>query len=568
MSIPATKVDVNGQVRGQATSGAIIASNGSGTTQTSIFLSREGAPLDQKRWEIIQGAVGEFTIRTINDAYSAAQPVFSVARGTGLTTGDVTISTAGTPRMSITSAGFVGINTTGPLSRLHVVGDVRAQSGQFLGEPISTPNASNAPAYSFTNDASLGMYRAGASVIGWAVGGNARMTMTNNDLILGSTALATTQFRLRPPIVPSGTGSLNVDYGIIWNPSNPGGAGSSGNAGLVAYRGFGTRLAIELYAAGDNQAALNFKAPQVINFEFTQASGRQVSIGWALPSGPIAVTGTVNPSSRLAVNGGMSVYLNDSTATLWNLIPDASNTLWFTTGANGTNTTTPNVRFTSSGLITANSVVTTGLSTGLVTGTAPAPAMGLSIQTPTANGYGGLWQMCNTSTGAAVGPARHKHFRLNPQGTLEILNSNYDTIIFTLDDVGNALIAGNFYAVGDITAFYSDQRLKTDITPLEDALDSVLKLNGVRYRNSELAANFGYTDTDSKVGVLAHEVQAVLPEAVTIAPFDRDTDGTSKSGEDYLTVKYEKLVQLLIEAIKELKGEVDALKEEIKQLRR
>jgi len=56
-------------------------------------------------------------------------------------------------------------------------------------------------------------------------------------------------------------------------------------------------------------------------------------------------------------------------------------------------------------------------------------------------------------------------------------------------------------------------------------------------------------------------VQAVLPEAVRPAPFDRSPDGTgSASGEHYLTVQYEKLTALLIEAVKQLKSEVDDLR--------
>jgi len=63
------------------------------------------------------------------------------------------------------------------------------------------------------------------------------------------------------------------------------------------------------------------------------------------------------------------------------------------------------------------------------------------------------------------------------------------------------------------------------------------------------------------VGVIAQEIEAVLPEAVRPAPFDRAADGTvSLSGEHYLTVQYEKLTALLIEAVKELKAEVDTLK--------
>jgi hypothetical protein len=62
------------------------------------------------------------------------------------------------------------------------------------------------------------------------------------------------------------------------------------------------------------------------------------------------------------------------------------------------------------------------------------------------------------------------------------------------------------------------------------------------------------------VGLFADEVDSVLPEAVRPAPFDDDGAGGSKSGENYQTIQYEKIVPLLIEAIKELKLEIEMLK--------
>ena len=64
---------------------------------------------------------------------------------------------------------------------------------------------------------------------------------------------------------------------------------------------------------------------------------------------------------------------------------------------------------------------------------------------------------------------------------------------------------------------------------------------------------FDIGDDREHVGVIAQEIQSVLPQVVTAAPFDIDPiTYTSKSGENYLTVQYDKLVPLLIQAIKEL----------------
>ena len=120
-------------------------------------------------------------------------------------------------------------------------------------------------------------------------------------------------------------------------------------------------------------------------------------------------------------------------------------------------------------------------------------------------------------------------------------------------------------ATGDVTAFYSDSRLKTNLGNITGALDKVCSLNGFYYKHNELAKTHGYESDDMMVGVSAQEVKEVLPEVVTRAPFDIETDFetgelSSKTGENYMTVKYEKMVPLLIEAIKELKAEIEQLK--------
>jgi hypothetical protein len=123
---------------------------------------------------------------------------------------------------------------------------------------------------------------------------------------------------------------------------------------------------------------------------------------------------------------------------------------------------------------------------------------------------------------------------------------------------------GTIYTTGNIVAYFSDKRLKKDIELIADPLSKVLSLRGVTYTQNQLAEQYGYTNYESQVGVIAQDVQAVLPEAVKLAPFDTDTDGSSKSGENYMTVQYEKIVPLLIEAIKELTAKVAVLEEKLK----
>lgn len=120
--------------------------------------------------------------------------------------------------------------------------------------------------------------------------------------------------------------------------------------------------------------------------------------------------------------------------------------------------------------------------------------------------------------------------------------------------------AGEIRATNAITAFYSDRRLKTEIGRIENALDKIDMLTGVVYTQNELAKQFGYNNYEEQVGLYAQDVNRVQPQAVKPAPFDIAEDGTSKSGENYLTVQYEKLVPLIVEAIKELRVELNKLK--------
>ena len=106
----------------------------------------------------------------------------------------------------------------------------------------------------------------------------------------------------------------------------------------------------------------------------------------------------------------------------------------------------------------------------------------------------------------------------------------------------------NLTVGGDITAFASDIRLKTNLEQIEGAVSKVCKLSGFTYEFNETGRGLDLP-AGRHSGVSAQDVLEVLPEAVVCRPMD-----------DYLTVKYEKLVPLLIEAIKELKDEIDDLK--------
>jgi hypothetical protein len=115
-------------------------------------------------------------------------------------------------------------------------------------------------------------------------------------------------------------------------------------------------------------------------------------------------------------------------------------------------------------------------------------------------------------------------------------------------------VRGEIRATNDITAFYSsDRTLKENIKPISNSLEKLNKLNGVSFDwvdeyIAERGGEDGYFVRKSDIGVIAQEVEEVLPEAVATRE-----DGIK-------AVKYERIIPLLIEAIKELQQQVNDLK--------
>jgi hypothetical protein len=138
-------------------------------------------------------------------------------------------------------------------------------------------------------------------------------------------------------------------------------------------------------------------------------------------------------------------------------------------------------------------------------------------------------------------------------GTADSANALNTSNNYRMNSLGVGTAAsgtsGEIRAINNITAYYSDDNLKTRIGNIENALEKVMSLNGFYYEANEAAQALGYT-VKREVGVSAQEVQKILPEIVVPAPID----------DKYLTVHYEKLIPLLIESIKELKAEIDVLK--------
>ena len=105
--------------------------------------------------------------------------------------------------------------------------------------------------------------------------------------------------------------------------------------------------------------------------------------------------------------------------------------------------------------------------------------------------------------------------------------------------------------------------MKDNIEYIKNADTKLYSLNGVFYKQNELSEKYGYHSYKKQIGLIAQEVQKILPEIVSLAPFDIDENGNSKSGKNYLTVQYQFLIPLIVETIKIQQKEIESLKEKL-----
>lgn len=141
----------------------------------------------------------------------------------------------------------------------------------------------------------------------------------------------------------------------------------------------------------------------------------------------------------------------------------------------------------------------------------------------------------------------------------EVIDDNKNGRGFNSLAIGTETVAPNneIICTGDITAFYSDKRLKNFEGVIDNPVEKINRINGYFYRPNDKARELGETNFERRIGVCAQEIRDVLPEAVTRAPISDNSD------EDFLTVRYDKLVALLIEAIKEQDDRIKDLEDHI-----
>ena len=338
----------------------------------------------------------------------------------------------------------------------------------------------------------------------------------------------------------TGTASININGTVGATTASTGAFTTLSASSTVSGTGFSTYLASPPAIGGTAAAAITGTTITATAFAgpLNGTVGATTAAAGAFTT--LSTTGTIThsgltASTALALDASKNVVSVTNTGT-------GSNVL-----ATSPTLVTPALGTPSSGTLTSCTglPISTGVS-GL--GTSVATALAVNVGTagsPVVNGG-----VLGTPSSGTLTNCTFPTLNQNTTGSAATFTSTTQNSQFNSIGIGTAAsaTAGEIRATNNITAYYSDDRLKTKLGNIQGALAKVKTLSGFYYEANQTAQDLGY-DVVREVGVSAQQVQAVLPEIVVPAPID----------EKYWTVRYEKLIPLLIEAIKELDDKIEGL---------
>jgi hypothetical protein len=179
--------------------------------------------------------------------------------------------------------------------------------------------------------------------------------------------------------------------------------------------------------------------------------------------------------------------------------------------------------------------------------------IGLSDQTASATTHYPLFTTGSSGNVTSVNVSTTKMTYQPSTGTFRLLGDAVSSNITSgaLIVTGGVGISRALYVGADVVAYASsDIRLKENISKIDNSLEKLLKISGYQYHWNTIAQEMYPERTMLDVGVIAQEVQEILPSAVV------------ERADGYLAVNYDKMIPLLIESIKALKEEIEDMKRE------
>ena len=447
----------------------------------------------------------------------------------------------------LNGAGTNGLTWNAAASTLSIDGNITARNGTFIGNITSTANISGGTI--------TGGTIAGGTITGGTITGN---TITGGTLS-GATVTATT----------GQIGGWTLGDNKIYVPNaitlDAGSAAGDKNITFFDTSGVG-RVFIKQATAFASRVSTGGLANQTANF-LSQGTPSQISVSRTVGEEFTADSGkTYVISVDVREGNGLTAMTTSNSFAL-----DAYNDIYLENTSTGARRSILSVQ--------ASLTATGEYGESFINSTTWTAVVGRTAQI-TITGAGERYKVVQVFTWRQVGaatPVLYDYSMVGIRWDAVVVSSFVEIIaggIQVARDSGNYVImsregssamlqvGGEGTFTGDVTANTSDKRLKNNIRVIDNPLEKLSKINGVYFNWNDVAKQLSNKKGDiEEVGFLAQEVQSVLPHIIKPAPFDIDTKtGESISGENYLTIQYEKIVPLLVEAIKELKKEIDELK--------
>lgn len=410
------------------------------------------------------------------------------------------------------------------------------------------------------------------TLVGYGAGSSIGANI-NNAVILGSASGGTAVNNAI--ILSDGAGNIRLasDGSGNWSIASTTAASGTAGVGALAVSGgvdiaSGLTLRGALYVGGSAGTS---------GYALTSTG---TGLAWAqtgVTVSNITTNASYYPTFTNSVSGAITTLNVDSSHLVYNPstgVLQTTNFIATTTfqGPIGSGVTAYSGNFTSingSGLLSVSATGQTHTITGATSGcltlnnNSAAPGNGVCLQV---NGSGDI----NITSGGSLffgsySYAGGSYIRGNSGAEIYIYRTGNN--LFQTSGTGAMQVNGVLYVTGDIYSNTSDIRLKTVLSPITNASAKLKTLDTFTYVNNELAISLGHKSTKEQVGLNAAQVQAIQPEAVGLAAIDVTSEYESKSGENYLTIQYDRLVPLVVAGHNEHSDEIATLKQEIAALK-
>jgi len=403
------------------------------------------------------------------------------------------------------------------------------------------------------------------------------LTVTQDFVVLGSSSIqniSSSTLDIGTNLIKVNVNSPSVRFGgfAVYD------SGSAGNSGSFLYdsvqdefifvhKGNGTNVTSSHFVLGPETYDNLGNETYLINNRLPKGTGKEhlvdsnitddgttISLGSNVTiTGSVTVSGTVDGVDVSVLNSNINSFSSSALVRLSNLESTSASLLIETANLElataSLNTSVSNINTTTASLLieTANLETFSGSTLTRLTALEASASTALSTNNTQATSITNL----NSTTASLNTSVTNINSFTASMGTTS--NVRFGSLGIGMAASGTS---GRIDAANDVVAFStSDVRLKENIVPIPNAIEKIRKISGNTYDwKAELKDVHGYEGND--VGVIAQEVEEVLPQLVQ----DRDNG--------YKAVKYDKLVALLIEGIKEQQQHIDNLTIQVEELKK